>query len=444
LTFGLNWVNLAAVDLYLAYRGMRVDRWHEALFVLSCARTQMGEDDRHLLSQLCAEGLDWEWIVRVALQNRVGPLLYLTLRETGLHTLVPAKEMKQLENSYYLGLSRSTLFEQAVREVLLRFEEAGIGVILLRGLVLGETIYKDPALRPFSDMDLLIRKQDLARGREALLDLGYRSAHSIDEKYFERNHLHLQYLRREGGVVAELHWALDHKYTVFNIDYTEIFDEALSGQLAGVEALLLPPENLLLSLCIHLIKHCYYTKYILPRPDFVELILSSGLILYCDIAEVIRHYGPDLDWDLVVREARHWQVEPAVQPALASVAQLFDAPVPQAVLESLPPPKTGWLEGKILALAVEDLKGKRAASRPSHPLRKLLDLRSDLMFRPVRTLDLLHYLWPAPRFVARRYNASNPMLVPLYYGLHLCKALGEVFLNLVDLVYYTRLKRHRS
>jgi hypothetical protein len=206
----------------------------------------------------------------------------------------------------------------------------------------------------------------------------------------------------------------------------------------------LPPENLLLSLCIHLIKHCYYTQYILPRPDFAELILASGLILYCDIAEVIGHYGPDLDWDLVVRKARHWQVEPAVQPALASVAQLFDAPVPQAVLESLPSPKTGWLEGKILALAVEDLKGKRVASSPSHPLRKLLDLRSDLMFRPVRTLDLLHYLWPAPRFVARRYHACNPVLVPLYYGLHVCKALGEVFLNLVDLVYYTRLKRRRA
>jgi hypothetical protein len=426
------------------YLETRVNRSNESLLLLRCAKTEVDEDDCHLISQLCAAGLDWGWIVQVALLNRVAPLMYLTLRETGLHTLLPAKEMKELENSYYLSLARSTLFEQAVREVLLRFEEAGIGVILLRGLVLGETIYRDKALRPFSDMDLLIQKKDLELAREALLDLGYRSAHSIDEKYFERNHLHLQYLRREGGVAAELHWALDHKYTVFNIDYTEIFDEVLSGQLAGVEALFLPPENLLLSLCIHLIKHCYYTQYILPRPDFAELILASGLILYCDIAEVIGHYGPDLDWDLVVRKARHWQVEPAVQPALASVAQLFDAPVPQAVLESLPSPKTGWLEGKILALAVEDLKGKRVASSPSHPLRKLLDLRSDLMFRPVRTLDLLHYLWPAPRFVARRYHACNPVLVPLYYGLHVCKALGEVFLNLVDLVYYTRLKRRRA
>ena len=428
----------------LAYRGSRVNRSNESLLLLRCAKTEMDEDDCHLISQLCAEGLDWGWIVRVALSNRVAPLMYLTLRQMGLHTLVPSEAMRELENSYYQGLARSTHFEQAVREMLLRFGKEGIEAILLRGLALGETIYRDKALRPFSDMDLLIRRQDLARAREALLDLGYRSAHSIDEKYFERNHLHLQYLRRDGGVAAELHWALDHKYTPFNIDYTEIFDEALSGQLAGVEALLLPPENLLLSLCIHLIKHCYYTKYILPRPDFAQLILASGLILYCDIAEVVRHYGPDLDWGLAMHKASRWQVESTVQPALASVAQLFDAPVPQAVLESLLAPKTSWLEGKILALAVSDLKGERAKSSPSHPLRKLLSLRSDLMFRPVRLLDLFRYLWPAPQFIARRYNASNPVLVPLYYGLHVCKALGEVFLNLADLIYYTRLKRRRA
>lgn len=423
---------------------MRVDRSNESLFLLHCARTQMNEDDRHLLSQLCVEGLDWDWIVQVAVPNRVAPLLYHTLRETGLHTLVPAQAMREMENSYYQSLARSTLFEQAVKEMLPRFAEKGVKAILLRGLVLGETIYKDLALRSFSDLDLLIQKKDLTLAREALLHLRYRSAHSIDEKYFERNHLHLQYLRREGGVAAELHWALDHRYTPFNIDYAEVFAEAIKGELAGVEALLMPPEHLLLSLCIHLIKHCYYTKYILPRPDFVELILSSGLILYCDIAEVIRHYGADLDWDLVVRKARHWQVESAVQPTLASVVQLFDAPVPQAVLESLPPPKTGWLEGKILALAVEDLKGERSQGSPSHPLRKLLSLRSDLMFRPVRLLDLLRYLWPSPRFVARRYNVSNPTLIPFYYGPHLCQALGEVFLNLIDLVYYTRLKQRWS
>ena len=246
-------------------------------------------------------------------------------------------------------------------------------------------------------------------------------------------------------MVVELHWALDHKYTPFNIDYAEIFAEAVSGQMAGVEALLMPPENLLLSLCIHLVKHCYYSKHILPRPDFVKLALASGfLILYCDIAEVIRHHGADLDWDLVVRKARRWQIESTVQPALVSVVRLFDAPVPQTVLEGLPVPRTGWLEGKVLAPAVEDLKGERAGRGPSHPLRKLLGLRSDLVFRPVRMLDLLRYLWPAPRFIARRYNVSSPMSICLYYGLHVCKALGEVFLNLVDLIYYTRLKRRRA
>ena len=446
MTFGPNWVNLPGVDIYLAHRGTRVDSLNESLFLLRYARTQVDEDDRRFIRQLCAEGLDWEWVVRLALKNRVGPLLYRNLQETGLSTLLPAKARAALEKSYYLSLSRSTLFERAIREILLRFRKEGIESILLRGLLLGETVYGDTALRPFTDIDLLIRKQDLARVRDVLFDLAYRPPpQGIDDKYFERNHLHLQYSKREGGVVAEIHWALDHKYTVFNVNYTEIFAEAISGEVAGVEALLMPPENLLLSLCIHLIKHCYYSKYILPRPDFGELILATGsLIQHCDIAEVIRRYGPDLDWDLTLRKARRWQIEATVQPSLASVVKLFDAPVPQAVLEGLPPPQTSWLEGKIFALAVRNLRGEAVKSGPWRLLRRLLDPRSNLMFRPVRLLDLLRYLWPDSQFIVGRYNVSNPVKVRLYYGLHFWKAICELFLNLVDLVYYTRIKRLRS
>ncbi len=423
-----------------------MDRTNESLLLLRCATTHLDENDGHAIRRLCAAGVDWEWIVRVAVDNRVGPLLYRTLREAGLSTVVPAEKMKALENSYYLSLSRSTLFEQAVREILLHFGEEGVEAILLRGLALGEAVYGDSALRPFSDLDLLIRKRDLARVREVLSDLGYGPPpQAIDDRYFERHHLHLGYLRKEGGIVAEIHWALDHKYTVFNVDYGEIFGEAVRGPLAGVEALLMPPENLLLSLCVHLVKHCYYGKVILPEPDFVELMLASGfLILYCDVAELIRRAGPELDWDLVVRKARRWQIESAVQPSLASVVRLFDAPVPRDALESLPAPQTGWLEGKILAVAVEELRGERAESSLSAPFRKLLGLRADLMFRPVRMLDLLRYFLPGPRFIARRYDASNPVKVGLCYGLHLAKALGQAVLNLVDFVYYTRVKRGRS
>jgi DNA-formamidopyrimidine glycosylase len=41
-------------------------------------------------------------------------------------------------------------------------------------------------------------------------------------------------------VVVELHWALDHNYTVFNIDYEQIFTEAVRGRVADVEALVMP------------------------------------------------------------------------------------------------------------------------------------------------------------------------------------------------------------
>ena len=421
------------------------DGSRESLCLLRCVRTQMTEDDTRLVHQLCTEGLDWEWIARLAVQNRVGPLLYRSLRETGISTSVPVQARRVLERSYHQGLSRSVSYEPAVREILSRLREEGIQGILLRGLALGEIVYGDPVLRPFTDMDLLIRRQDLAKVRRALFDLGYGPVPgALDDRYYERIHLHLQYLKRESGAVAEVHWALDHKYTVFNINYTEIIEGATQGELAGVTALILTPETRLLSLCVHLTKHCYYGDYLLEQPDFVDLVLSSGLlILYCDIAEVIRHYGADLDWDLALHKARKWQIESSVRPALASVVRLFDAPVPDTVLRSLPSPKTGWLQKRILASAGKDGPEEGARIAPMTSLGRIPALHTDLMFRPVRLLDLTRYLWPPRQFIATRYGVENPLTVSACRGFHIGKTICGLFLDLAYLVYFSRIRRRQ-
>jgi len=351
--------------------------------------------------------------------------------------------MRALENAYYHGLARSTLGGQIASEMLPRLRQEGVDAILLRGLALAETVYDDPALRPFSDFDLLIRRQDLERAKATLLDLGYHfSPRDVDARYFERNHLHLRFVK--ANAVIELHWALDHKYTMFAIDYDAFFSEARDGELGGAPALLIPPENLLLSLCIHLVKHCYYMRLIPPGPELVAWILNDGfLILFSDIDGLLRRHERDLDWDLVLQQARRWLVEPVVQPSLALVVRLFRTPVPERVLESLPAPRAGWLERKVFSLiANSGQEGQSSADSPRSG-GELLSVRADLMFRPVRALDLLQYLRPTAPFIARRYDVSNPAQICLYSAIHVCKALGEMLMNLVDLVYYCRIKRRR-
>ncbi len=408
----------------------------ELFFVVRCATLQDDTLGLRSIKQAAAAVSDWGQVVRLAVQNRVGPLVYTNLRSSGLSTLIPRTAIRDLETSYYQSLAACTRSKPATREVLTAMGQNAIAAILLRGRSLGEAIYGNPALRPFSDLDLLVRLEDAPRAKEILLNLGYNlPSGSVDAHYFERNHLHLQ-LAKSADVV-ELHWALDHKYTLFVIDYAEIFRAATVGRIAGVEALCLSPEDLLLTLCIHLVKHCTYSRYITPGPDLLDRVASAGfLILYCDVATLIRRRGADLDWAAVVEKARRWQVESAVQPALAAVAELFAAPVPEAALSSLSPPKVGRLERAVLTRAVAD-----TLDQPS--LGTWLNACSDLVFRPVRALDLFRYLWPPSAYVTRRYGATSVAQISLYRGVHVLRAVGELLVNLGDLVYFT-VKSKRS
>jgi hypothetical protein len=238
---------------------------------------------------------------------------------------------------------------------------------------------------------------------------------------------------------------LDHKYTLFNIDYDAVFEEAAAGQLAGAEALLMSQEDLHLSLCVHLAKHCYFASALLDRPDFTERVLDTGLLIqYCDIAEVTRHYSAELDWELALQKARIWQVEPAVQPVLASAVRLFRTRVPATLLQGLAVPEMSRLRRQVLASAVRNDRDKEAgAISPMSPVGRLPGLNASLMFRPVRLLDALDYLWPSHHFIAARYGSRNPVTVGLSRGLHVGRTVLGLVSDLARLAYYSGMRRYR-
>jgi hypothetical protein len=66
--------------------------------------------------------------------------------------------------------------------VLAALTEAGLLTILLKGAALAYTLYPDPALRPMSDLDLLIHPQDLKQAVQVIQSMGYRKMESTSGK----------------------------------------------------------------------------------------------------------------------------------------------------------------------------------------------------------------------------------------------------------------------
>lgn len=66
---------------------------------------------------------------------------------------------------------RCSLIE--VRDLLGRLAQAGVPVLLMKGVPLASTHYPEPWLRPHTDYDLLVRHEDVDRARRVLSTAGY-------------------------------------------------------------------------------------------------------------------------------------------------------------------------------------------------------------------------------------------------------------------------------
>jgi hypothetical protein len=113
----------------------------------------------------------WDILPAQAELHGVAPLLWHHLQAAG--TSIPAETRKTLS-----GLAlRHRLLNQAHASVLKQvnalFERSGIRAVVLKGLALGYEYYPNPALRPVSDIDLLLQTRDVLPALDLLQQAGF-------------------------------------------------------------------------------------------------------------------------------------------------------------------------------------------------------------------------------------------------------------------------------
>ena len=77
---------------------------------------------------------------------------------------------------------------RGTRETLARLADAGIPAVALKGVPLAARFYPEPWLRPSSDVDILVRPQDLERGTALMRSLGYHEVQGPPESVFDFYH----------------------------------------------------------------------------------------------------------------------------------------------------------------------------------------------------------------------------------------------------------------
>ncbi len=290
----------------------------ELELLLLCARMRVDEDQAQRISRLLGRRLDWDGLILTARRHGLVPLLYRTL--SGLRSgNVPPDIFGRLRSLFEVFGLQNLLHVSVLLGALRALGEAGVTATPYKGPALAAFLFRDIALRQFSDIDLLVRPCDALRARRVLLDQGYIPSRRISDRAeaaYVRFHCGFSFAV-ESQFIVDLNWRVAPWYWRL----PEIPDSAWKGlgrlSLTGVSVPWFAPEDLLFVLCLHGCKHKW---------DSMKWVV--------DVAELVR-IQTDLDWREVIENARRTGSERMVFLGLFLANELLDARLPADVLAAV-------------------------------------------------------------------------------------------------------------
>jgi len=304
----------------------------ETKALLYCLDTSSDQTTAARLKQL--KMLDWTCVVRqAAARHGLRPLLYERLRTLPLDIAIPDAPLQALQEAYRRNAARKTVIYHQLSKLIEMLHRDHIQIVLLKGAHLAKFVYGNLAVRPMADLDLLVKRSDLGKAEENLLEAGYKP-HPNNARFWQ-NHLHLVYLPPGEGVPVELHWDINHWPTCDSPPLDRLWERAQPLLFDDVSVLGLSPEDLLLHLCLHTCSQHMFTSRL------------AGL---CDVCETIRYYQHKLVWKRLQRSANQWAVSKPVHLTLYMARQLLGAALPEESLGTL---NSGDLRGDVATWAQE-------------------------------------------------------------------------------------------
>lgn len=135
------------------------------------------------------------------LAQDLGPLWHHRLQAAGLLERLPPATAQALRTARQAAAAGYLAHRWALAQVDELFSAQGIAYVVMKGVHVRECIYPDPAVRPASDIDILVAPQDRRRAAQLLMDNGFTAQVLPNNVSFEASF-------RKGPVDIDLHWSM--------------------------------------------------------------------------------------------------------------------------------------------------------------------------------------------------------------------------------------------
>jgi len=290
---------------------------HKFFLEASVFRNQQSTE-KSTLEDIIKQNTHWDFIVPFAINQGIAPLMYKKIQQLELEHLLEKNAFDKLKNAYYLTFTKNTILTEALKEILLKFSEACIETVLLKGIALAHFVYKDPGLRPMTDVDIMVHPDKLFEAEKILLDMGYvnRSPYKSHKLRTLNIQNHLNAFVKQ-NVKIELHWDLSSIHHINKIPTGKIWQLLAEKSLDGLKVFVPDTETNLQYLALHTLSHLQKKNIRVNN--------------FADMAQLLINDRNIIDWDLMAAQCGDYKITKPVFNMLALIHRFYDLPSQECV-----------------------------------------------------------------------------------------------------------------
>ncbi len=199
---------------------------------------------------------EWSAMLTILEKHKILPFIAKKAMAKPDSPCLPEIAQHWMKKSYFQATALALYRELTLKEIIPAFERAGVKVLVLKGAAMAHYAYSDPALRPGSDIDLLVSPGDVRSIGNVLEGLGYRCTKKMFDVSSRRNHEEVykygfNSLKRPP---IEIHWNL-FPFFMFNqqADLEPVFERAITIDMNGLSFLTMHPADALSHEATHMI-----------------------------------------------------------------------------------------------------------------------------------------------------------------------------------------------
>ena len=251
-------------------------------------------------------------------------LIYLAIVEAKLKEEIPNEHLEKLQNFSKRSTFLNLAHEKELLEILKALNE-GIRAIPYKGISLSKVIFNSSNLREFSDIDLLINRNDLEKIGQILIQRGYEKEFQVPEFYWptykkyncEYNYDFYNDDRRIFHV--EPHWTLGKRLYQLHFDQDNFADFITPIEIGNEKVEGFNLEGLFITTCIHHIakEEWFRLKHVV------------------DLAGILNKFNSQLSWDLILKKGQELDIENIILLGIAIPHEVFGINLPTNILSKI-------------------------------------------------------------------------------------------------------------